>query len=84
MSPPVLDPTPSKTQHKYRPLKLPHILHDFPPKHYKYLPMFDGDPDAIIAAKHIQEFEHFIDLFEIDHGDVCMRDFSQSLKGDTK
>jgi hypothetical protein len=84
ISPLVLDPTPSKIQHRYRPLKLPHILHDFPPKHYKYLPVFDGEPDAITAEKHIQEFEHFIDLFEIDHDDVCMRAFSQSLKGDTK
>jgi hypothetical protein len=84
ISPPVLDPTPSKTQHRYRPLKLPHILHDFPPKYYEYLPVFDGEPDAISAEKHIQGFEHFIDLFEIDHDDVCMRVFSQSLKGDTK
>jgi hypothetical protein len=84
ISPPVLDPTPSKTQHRYRPLKLPHILHDFPPKYYEYLPVFDGEPDAISAEKHIQGFEHFIDLFEIDHEDVCMRAFSQSLKGDTK
>jgi hypothetical protein len=84
ISPPALDPTPSKTQHRYRPLNLPHILHDFPPKHYEYLPMFDGEPDAISAEKHIQGFEHFIDLFEIDHDDVCMRAFSQSLKGDTK
>jgi hypothetical protein len=42
VSPLVLDPTPSKIQHRYSPLKLPHILHDFPPKHYKYLPVFDG------------------------------------------
>jgi hypothetical protein len=77
------DPTPSKTQHRHRPLKLPHILHDFPLKHYEYLPMFDGELDAITVEKHIQVFEHFIDLFEIDHDDVCMRDFSQSLKGDT-
>jgi hypothetical protein len=84
ISPPALDPTPSKTQHRYRPLKLPHILHNFPPKHYEYLPMFDGEPDTISAEKHIQGFEHFIDLFEIDHDDVCMRAFSQSLKGDTK
>ena len=34
--------------------------------------------------KHIQGFEHFIDLFEIEHDDVCMRAFSQYLKGDTK
>jgi hypothetical protein len=46
--------------------------------------MFDGEPDAITAKKHIREFENFIDLIEIDHDDVCMRAFSQSLKGDTK
>jgi hypothetical protein len=84
ISPPILDPTPSKIQHRYKPLKLPHILHDLPPKHYKYLLVFDGEPDAITAEKHIQEFHHFIDLFEIDHDDVCMMVFSQSLKGDTK
>jgi hypothetical protein len=80
----VLDPTSSKTQHRYRPLKLPQVLHYFPPKHYKYLPVFDGEPDVISAEKHIQGFEHVIELFEIDHDDVCMRAFSQSLKGDTK
>ena len=46
--------------------------------------MFDGEPDTISFEKHIQGFEHFIDFFEIDHDNVCMRDFSQSLKGDTK
>jgi hypothetical protein len=84
ISPPVLDPLASKTQHRYRPLKLPHILHDFPPKYYEYLPVFDGELGAITTEKHIQGFEPFIDLFEIDHDDVCMRDLSQSLKGDTK
>jgi hypothetical protein len=84
ISPPIIDPTLSKIQHRYRHLKLPHILHDFPPKHYKYLPVFDGEPNAITVEKHIQDFEHFIDLFEIDHDDVCMRAFSQSLKGDTE
>jgi hypothetical protein len=79
-----LDPTPSKTQHIYIPLKLPHILHYFPPKHYEYLPVFDGEHDAITTKKHIQRFDHFIDLFEIDHDDVYMRDFSQSLRGYTK
>ena len=56
VSPPVLDPTPSKIQHRYITLKLPQILHNFPPKHYKYLPVFDGEPNAITAEKHIQEF----------------------------
>jgi hypothetical protein len=63
---------------------LPHILHDFPPNYYEYLLVFDGEPNAISGEKHIQGFEHFIDLFEIDHEDVCMRAFSQSFKGDTK
>jgi hypothetical protein len=84
ISPPVLDPTPPKIQHGYGPLKLPHILHDFPPKHFKYLPVFDGETNDITTEKHIQDFEHFIDFLEIDHDDVCMRAFSQSLKGDTK
>ena len=62
-----LDPTPSKTQHRYRPLKLPHILHDFPPRHYEYLPMFDGEPDTISAEKHIQEFEHLFSFIMPSH-----------------
>jgi hypothetical protein len=46
--------------------------------------VFDGETNVISAEKHIQGFEHFIDLFEINHDDVCMRAFSQSLKGNTK
>jgi hypothetical protein len=84
IKPPILDPTPSKIHKRYKPLKLPHILHNFPPKHYKYLLVFDGECNPITTEKHIQDFEHFIDLFEIDHDDVCMRAFSQFLKGDTK
>jgi hypothetical protein len=80
----VLGPTSPKARHRYIPLKLPQTLHDFPPNYYEYLPVFDGESDIISAEKHIQGFEHFIDLFEIDHDDVCMRVFSQSLKGDTK
>ena len=52
----VPNPTSTKTQVRYRPLKLPLILHDFPPKHYKNLPMFDGGLDKISAEKHIHFF----------------------------
>jgi hypothetical protein len=82
--PSVLNHVPSKIQERYIPLKLPFILHDFPLKHYKYLPRFDGELDGHSAEKHIQVFEHFIDLFEIEHDDVSMRAFSQSLQGDSK
>jgi hypothetical protein len=46
--------------------------------------MFDGGLDKISAEKHIQGFEHFLDLFEVEHVDVCLRAFSQSLQGDVK
>jgi hypothetical protein len=49
ISPLVLDPMSSKTQHRYKPLKIPQVLHEFPPKYYKYLPVFDGELDAISA-----------------------------------
>jgi hypothetical protein len=84
VSPPVPSPTSSRAQRRYIPLKLPQVLHDFPPNHHEYLPVFDGETNVISAEKHIQGFEHFIDLFEINHDDVCMRAFSQSLKGNTK
>jgi hypothetical protein len=71
VSPIVLGPTPPKARHRYIPLKLPQTLHDFPPNYYEFLPVFDEESGIISVEKHIQGFEHFIDLFEIDHGDVC-------------
>ena len=44
---------------------LPPILHNFPNNYYKYLPRFDGE-NGITAQKHIQGFEDYLDLFEID------------------
>ena len=63
----------------HKPLQLPPILHDFPVKHYKYLHKFDGESKDLIAEKHLQAFEHFSNLFEIEHDDVCMRNLAQSL-----
>ena len=36
------------------------------------------------AKKHVQAFDHFSYLFEIEHDDVCMLAFSLSLQGDAK
>jgi hypothetical protein len=74
--PSILNPTPSKIQERYTPLKFPSILHDCPLKHYKYLPRFDGELDGHSSKKHIRFFDHFIELFEIEHDDVSMRAFS--------
>ena len=66
----------SNIPNRYRPLHLPLILHDFPTKHYKYLPNFDGESKNLTSEKRLQAFEHFLDLFEVEHNDVCMTDFS--------
>ena len=68
----------------YKPLQFPPILHDFPAKYYKYLPKFDGESEDLTAEKHVQAFEHFFDLFEIEYDDACMWKFSLSLQGDAK
>ena len=62
----------------------PRILDDFPAKHYKYLPEFDGEYEGLTVEKHLQDFEYFLGIFEVEHDDVCMRDFSQSLQGNVK
>ena len=72
----------SNIPNRYIPLHLPLILHDFPTKHYNYLPKFDQESKNITAEKHLQAFEHFLDLFEVEHDDVYMRFFSQYLQGD--
>ena len=48
---------------QYKPLQFPPILHDFPMKHYNYLPKFDGESIDFNTEKHLQSFEHFSDLF---------------------
>ena len=73
----------SNIPNRYKPLHLPLIFHDFPTKHYKYLPKFDGESKNLTVENHLQAFEHFLDLFEIEHVDFCMRAFSQSLQGDS-
>ena len=75
---------PPKTQSRYMPFWFPQILHYFPAKYYKYLPRFDGELEGLIAEKYLQDFEYFLDLFEIYHDDVCMRYFSQFLQGNVK
>ena len=74
----------STTPNRYIPLHLPLIIHDFPTKRYKYLPKFDGEIKNLTAEKNLQAFEHFLDIFEVGHVDVCMRVFSLSLQGYAK
>jgi len=77
-------PLPFKVPNRYKPLILPPILHGFPENDHKYLPRFEGEYGSITAEKHIQGFEHFLDLFEVEEDDVCIKIFSLSLQGKAK
>jgi len=45
---------------------------------------FDGEGKNVNAEQHVQNVETFLDLFEIDEGDVSIRLFSLSLHGKVK
>ena len=52
----VLNYIPSKILDRYRPLNLPPSLHKFTPNNYKYLLMFNGEPNSFTNEKNIQAF----------------------------
>jgi hypothetical protein len=65
----------------FKPLRLPCHLNPYPHDSFEYLPRFSRE-DHVIAKRHLEVFENFIDQFEIVHDDVTMRLFSKSLAGD--
>jgi hypothetical protein len=75
---------PTKIHDRYKPLDFPPILHDFPANYTNNLPRFDGENAIITVEKHIQNLEDFLDLFEVEDDDVCIRMFSLSLGGKFK
>jgi len=48
------------------------------------LSRFDSEGKNVNAKQHVQNVETFLDLFEIDEGDVNIRLFSLSLQGKVK
>jgi len=74
-TPSVHIPTPCKIPDRYKPLILPPISHAFPKSHYLYLPRFHGECDNITAEGHVLNFESFLELYEVDEGDVSIRLF---------
>ena len=75
---------PVKIPDRYKPLYFPPILHDLPANYTNNLPRFDGEKANITAEKHIQSLEDFLDLFEVEEDDVCIRMFALSLGGKVK
>ena len=75
---------PAKIPDRYKPLDLPPILHNLPANYRKNLPRFDGENANITAKNHIQRFEYFLNLYEVEDDDVYIRMFSLYLQGKVK
>jgi len=74
---------PHKVPDRYKPLIFPPTLNPLPNDHPKYIPRFDGE-NGVTAQKHIQAFEDYLNLFEVDDGDVSIRIFTLSLQGEVR
>ena len=68
---------------RYAPLVLPANLNPMPADYGTKIKQFGGEDDYTVI-QHIQWFKDFCELNEIDHEDVQMRLFSQSLRADVK
>jgi hypothetical protein len=69
---------------RYAPLNLPQVLYAFPPNDYmKYFPRFNGE-GGVTAEEHLNSFYSFADNFNVEHADVWMRLFVQSLDGEAR
>jgi len=59
------------------------VLNPLPTNHPEYLPRFDGE-NGITAQKHIQAFEDYLNIFEVEDEDVSLRLFALSLQSKAK
>jgi hypothetical protein len=69
---------------RYAPLVLPQVMYTFPPNDYmRYLPRFNGD-GSVSAEENLSSFYSFANNFNIEHVDVWMRLFVQSINGEAR
>jgi hypothetical protein len=66
---------------KFNPLVLPSQLHDLPQDYNLRIKLYDVEGN-ISAHKHLNWFNDFIDLEEVDFENVNMRLFTQSFSGE--
>ena len=69
---------------RYAPVILPQVMYAFPPNDYmKYLPRFNGEGGDTIE-ENLSSFYSFANNFNVEHADVWMRLFVQSLDGEER
>ena len=68
---------------RFAPLNLPLVLHDLPMNYAQRIALYDGEGN-VSARYHVDKFDDFIDLEEVDDEDVKMWLFAQSFYGEAK
>ena len=66
---------------RFSPLALPAALHDLPLNYSQRITLYDAEGN-LSARKHVDRFDDFIDLEELDYEDVNMILFAQILYGE--
>jgi hypothetical protein len=68
---------------RFPPLVLPAQLHDLPREYNIRIKLYDAE-GSVSAQNHLDWFNDFIDLEEVDFADAKMRLFAQSLAGEVR
>jgi hypothetical protein len=68
---------------RFTPLILPAQLHDLPQNYNQRIRLYDVEGN-VSAQRHLDWFNDFVDLEEVDYADAKMRLFAQSLSGDVR
>jgi hypothetical protein len=68
---------------RFTPLVLPSQLLDLPQNYIKRIKLYDIEGN-VSTQKHLDWFNDFVDLEEVDYADVKMRLFMQSLLGEVR
>jgi hypothetical protein len=68
---------------RFSPLALPAQLHDLPQNYNQRIRSFDAEENTS-AQRHLDWFNDFVDLEEVDHEDAKLRLFAQSLSGEVR
>ena len=76
-APPFVPNPPRPMAARFSPLALPVVLHDLPQNYAQRISLYDRDGNT--ARQHVDTFDDFIDLEEVDDDDVKMRLFAQSF-----
>ena len=75
--------TPTFLMDRYAPINIPQPMNAMPQEYLKLLPRFIGE-DEVTAEQHLPLFCTFAENLNVEHLDVVMRLFVQSLSGEAR